>query len=228
MKALVLLLLAGCGNTGQSELTYPVSARGEAPVSFAVGAWTVRLGKAQLAFGPAYFCATAAASSDLCRSAISEVARTEVIDALNPEPQPLGDAFGATGAIRSATYDLGISWFNTQREPRPSKLPSSVLLEGTATQGSRVVAFTAAVDVVPKFQGTRAVQGSRVDADLQPGIALQLEARPSAWLNGVDFTALSATSDAVTIAPGSPTADTLVFNLTVSSPLSFNWSQESL
>ncbi len=222
--------LAGCGgSTGLPEVSYPVEGRGEAAEPFLVEGWTVTLGSVRVAFGPAYFCATAAASSDLCRVALSELALVAMIDGLNPVAQPLGEAKGQSGTARSATYDLGISWFTTQRQPTPaSTVPTghSALFEGQAVKGAQTVRFTAAVDVVPSFQDTRVVQGQPISVTLKEGLKLTVGLSPSTWWRAVDFDALAALGgDPVAIFSGSQAYEALVFGMVTGRPPSLHWSR---
>ena len=70
LAAALLASLSACvADTGQSTVTLPISAEGTAPAPFVADGWTVTLAKAELAFGAAYFCATAAADARLCETA---------------------------------------------------------------------------------------------------------------------------------------------------------------
>jgi hypothetical protein len=224
-----LLLSLGCGQVAQHSLSYPVLAMGEPPTPFAAGDWTVTLSQAQIGFGPAYFCATAAASSDLCPAAVSELALSVTLDGLNPAPQLLGDADGLTGTIRSTAYDFGFDWFATQHEPQPGAgAPGghSVLFAGEAVRGSNHVRFEAAVDVVPLFADTFAIQGARVSATLDgTPVQLTVQFSPHQWWEGVDFGALWAMGqDPVQIQPGSPVHDQVVVSMVAVAPPSFTWA----
>lgn len=227
---LVGAVLASCGgSTGQRELTFAVTGAGEPAASFAVNDWQVTLTRADVAFGPAYFCATAAASSDLCPTAVAQFAQSTVINGLDPNAQPLGDGEGQTGTIRSATYDFGISWFPTQRQPTASERAArghSAVFEGRAERLGRVVRFIAEVDVVPRVQGTRAMQGAATVYELATEDAgLSVVVRPGAWWRAVDFDELAlSTDDPVVIKPGSRGYEALVFAMTASSPPQFTWS----
>lgn len=230
--ACLLLLLffhASCGSTGQRELTYPVFGQGEASAPFNAGGWEVTLTVAEVGFGPAYFCATAAASSDLCPTAVSQFARTATLNGLDPTPQRIGEADGQTGTVRSATYDYGISWFATQRQPTPGAAAPrnhSAYFEGQAVKDGRTVRFVAPIDVVPRFQGTRVVQGVPAEAELaSDAIHLTVGVRPGLWWQTVDFDALAQTTeDPVRVAPGSRAYEALVLAMTATATPALTWA----
>lgn len=228
IKLLPLLFACG-GATGQREFSYPVVARGELASPFDAGGWEVVLSTAEVGFGPAYFCATASASADLCPTAISQFARGATINGLDPGDQPLGDAEAQTGTVRSATYDFALTWSPTQRRPTPAPgapRGHSAYFEGEATKDGRTVRFVAAVDVVPRFQGTRAVQGAAADVELgEEGVKLTVTVRPSTWWRAVDFERLAQQpGDPVSIVPGTPAHEALVFAMTAGAPPSLSWS----
>lgn len=227
----LVLALSGCdASTGQRILRYPVSATGEPPGTFDVAGWQVTLSAAEVGFGPAYFCATAAASSDLCPTAVSEFPQAAKIDGLNPERQLLGDANGETGTVRSATYDFAYTWFPTQRQPTAASAAPrghSAYFEGVATDGARTLRFVAAVDIVPQIQGARAVQGASVEAILDgPELELEIAASPRTWFQRVDFAELAlGTENPVRILPGSRAYEALVLAMTANSRPSLTWTQ---
>lgn len=234
MKTPLIILLgglfAGCGgSTGQRELSFAVAGAGEQPAPFAVNGWQVTLSKADVAFGPAYFCATAAASSDLCPTAVAQFAQSALINALDASAQPLGVGDGQTGTLRSATYDFGFSWFPTQRQPTASdRAPRghSAVFEGQAEKAGRVVRFVAEVDIVPRVQGTRAVQGAPTVFELlADDSALDVVVRPREWWSAVDFDELALSADdPVVVKPGSRAYEALVFAMTAAFPPQFSWS----
>lgn len=230
-SVLALLILCGCGGTtGQPQTDYPVFGRGEVPAPFAVGEWTVTLTLARIAFGPAYFCATAAASSDLCPVALSEFIDAAVVDGLEPASQRLGDGQGQTGTIRSTSYDFGIDWFTTQRQPTPALAAPeghSALFEGLASKGGQSIRFRAAIDAVPAFQDTRVVQGQPLNVELRDGLELTVGLHPGDWWKGVDFDLLAAgispPGDAAVIAPGSQAHEALLFGMITGRPPTLDW-----
>ena len=226
-----LLVCAGCGSTGQREIDYPLFARGQAPAPFQAGEWVVTLEVARVGFGPAYFCATAAASSDLCPVAVAEFASSAELDALNPTPQELGTVEGVSGTIRSSTYDYAFTWLNTQRSPRPTAaapLGHSAHFEGRASRGGQTFRFVADVDVTPQTQGARAVQGARVEADVQDSnIRLDLRVDATAWWRNVDFNELAQSDrDVVVVSPTSRAYSALVIAMTATATPVLEWSRD--
>jgi hypothetical protein len=225
-----LLLCVGCGSTGQREVSYPLFASGQAPAPFRAGDWEVTLEVARVGFGPAYFCATAAASSDLCPAAVAEFAQSAEFDALSPTPQQLGSIEGVSGTIRSATYDYAYTWLTTQRSPRPTAAAPrghSAHFEGRATRGARTIRFVADVDVLPQTQGTRVVQGARAEADVQDSnVRLDLRVDAAAWWRNVDFEELAQSDrDIVVVPPTSRAYSAVVIAMTATATPVLEWSR---
>lgn len=232
-----LLLALGslsCGDTGIPNVRYPLLARGAPAAPFTVGEYTVELEVAELAFGPLYLCATSAASSDLCPSAVSEFADSAVIDLLDGERQALGDVVGFAGEVRSATFDYGITWLSTQRVPTATVAAiagHSLHVEGTASRDGDTLRFLADLDLTPQAQGTRTVQGARVQGEGQAtATSLTLTFDPQRWWAQVDFEELSAlaamTPDETLVLPkGSRAASALTIAITANYPPEFIWSQ---
>ncbi len=227
MRSLLLtLVLAGCGNTGQTMVSYPAHAQG-APVSFTSGAWTVTLDAARAALGPIYFCATQTASESLCPVAINELPRTVDVDALSPADQPLGDVRGTTGTIHSATLDWGITWFATQPDARAaSALGHSAHFEGHAERAGVTRRFVADVDLTPQFQGTLAVNGIRLPAPhevIDPPGRLRVRFDTGAWLSSVDYDELDKlTGDPAVFTPATRAGGSLALVLSQIAP-TFEW-----
>ena len=230
--ALVLLWAGGCGSTGQAEVEYPANASGTAG-SFLVGDYTVTLDTARVAFGPAYFCATRAASSSLCPTAVNELATVAEIDALDPAPQPIGTVRGTVGAIRSVHHGWGLTWFPRQSSAGPADptLPEhSALLAGTVSRATMTsFRFTATLDVAPKHQGELPVQGHRVQADVSSDTTgLHLTVDPRGWFTQVDLSALEALGLAeIELQPDTAPYDALVLGLTTAESVAFAWSSSS-
>jgi len=224
--ALAALLAAACGTTGAEPFTYPITVAG-AGASFPVGDWQVTLARAELALGPIYLCATAAASPELCAVAQGEFAEVAVVDLLAADPQPLGEVDALAGDVRSAMLDYGISWFTTQTAATAgSELGHSARLVGTAVQGDLTLDFDAVIDVVPPLRGSPALVGvrARVD-DPDERSRLQLRVNPGAWLLGVDFDALAEGGPSVEIRPGDAAHAAIAFALTTQPPV-FSWTRE--
>lgn len=194
--ALALALAAACGSTGPTVFELPLRAHGAAPAAIQAGDWTVTLTRAELAFGPLYLCATAAASADLCEAAVAEFTAVAPVDALDPADQELGDLAVLPGEIRSAMFDYGVTWLPTESRPTAHDgAPGgrSARFAGTAVLGDISLEFTADLDLDPLRRGTRAVEGLRL-APHRPdaGDRLDLDFEVAAWWAGVDFDALAA------------------------------------
>jgi hypothetical protein len=227
--AAIALVCLGCGETGQEEVTFAAMGAGTRPEPFSAGEWTVSLDVADVAFGPAYFCASAAADAELCETAVVEYADAGVVDALDPDPRPLGEIRGATGAVRSATFDYGVSWSMVGARPRPSDAaPSghSAVFEGTAEKGGESVRFRAFVDVAPLRQGTFSVVAAPARHQVTPhDAALTVRMDPATWWSEVDFDPLAATGDdPVTVSAGQPAHDAVVFGMTSRDVPRFEWT----
>ncbi|HSI05030.1 MAG: hypothetical protein ACAI38_03060 [Myxococcota bacterium] len=224
---MLALLLAACGETGQERLSVAVAARG-GPATFTAGLWDVTLSEALVAVGPIYWCATAAASADLCPAATFELTQSATVDGLAPDAQLIGTADGVTGEVRSAVYDYGISWLATQNQPTPTSGSvdgSSARFAGVATTTGRSLAFTAVIDITPQLQGTYAVQGARAAATIAPSTtSLTLTARPDLWFAAVDFDAAApADATSVEITSDSVAGNTVRIGMTANVPLTFTW-----
>jgi len=223
---LAALLAAACGTTGAEPFAYPIAVVG-AGASFPIGDWQVTLERAELALGPVYLCATAAASPDLCAVAQGEFAEVAVVDLLAAAPQPIGEVESLAGDVRSAMLDYGISWFTTQTSATAgSELGHSARLTGTAIRGDVALHFDALIDVLPQLRGSPALVGvrARVD-DPDEGSRLLLRVDPGAWLLGLDFDALAAQGQSVEIRPGDPAHAAIAFALTTQPP-TFSWTHE--
>ena len=213
-----------CGSTGAEPFTYPLVATGAGAQPFAVGDWQVTLTRADVAVGPIYLCATAAASPELCATAIAEFTDIAVMNALDPAAQPLGDIAARPGDVRSAMLDYGISWFTTQTAPAAlGELGHSARLTGTAVLGDMSLAFDATIDVTPPMRGSPALVGLHAVTDA-PGEDSRLELRldPRTWLAGVDFDALALIGPSHDIQPGDDTHATIAFAMTTQPP-TFHW-----
>ncbi len=225
--ALLSTLGLGCGSTGPAEVRYTVAAEGVASAPFAAGDWTITLDVARVSLGPIYFCATAAASSSLCPAAVQEFAGVAEFDALLASAQPLGFVTGSPGSIRSASYDLGITWFTTQRTATPAASSSgrSAHFEGRATRGDRTLRFVCDVRAAPMIRGAQTVQGARVSADVtSPNVRLVVRADAAAWWRAVDLSELAAQDgDPIVILPSSRIYNAVVVAMTAGAPLRFEW-----
>lgn len=223
------LSVGACGGaTGQRDVVYPVLGRGEAAAAFDARGWQVTLSRADVGIGPVYFCATAAASSDLCSTAVSQFAKSATVDGLSAELQPLGEGDGQSGTVRSATYDFAYTWFPTQQRPTPAAgapMGHSAHFVGQAVNGARTVAFEALVDVTPQVQGARSVQGAPVEATLdRDDLQLVIDVRPSDWWRDVDFDDVAQGGEpSVRISAGSRAYESVVLAMTANRRPTFTW-----
>jgi hypothetical protein len=237
---LALALFPGCIESPQTELEYPAFAVNDASSTFVVADWTIALTRADFAFGPVYFCASASASSGLCASSIAEIANVVTIDGLSGVPVSLGAVRGLSGTIRSASYDFGISWFDTTTRPTVAAgapLGHSLRIEAEARRGSERVSLTANVDVVPQSQGRRAVPTASVceAGKAAPGAVgcpdvqtsdYRLEVRfdVAAWLRQLDFDAMAASGQKpFAIEPGTSEHNTILVGIRNLAPAAFHW-----
>lgn len=237
MKRVVLAALAcafvvGCIESPQSEVVYEASALPSLASSFVVGDVSVALSRAELAFGPVYFCAATSGSATLCRSALGEITRVTTIDLLRPEAQPLGAVRGFTGTVRSASYDLGLHWFDTSFAVEPSPAAPeghSMVVEGTLTRGPDVaVPFRLLVDAVPQYQGQRAVPTAPAATEVEPrGTRLTVAFEPERWLRQIDFDAVLRTAKRpIVLDTKSPAHDAVLVGIKVARPPEFRWSND--
>ncbi len=219
-----LLALAACGDTGGQPFAYPLAAAGVGEGPFPVGDWQVTLSVADVAIGPLYVCATAAASPDLCDVALAEFTDVAVVDAL-AGPQELGDLQARPGEPRSAMLDYGIPWFATATKPRAlGELGHSAHLVGAAMRGDQSFTFDAIVDVTPSLRGSPAVVGVRAHSETQDQDSrLELQLDPRAWLASVDLDALSTSGPKATIKPGDAAHAAIAFAMTTQPP-TFRWT----
>lgn len=231
----IFLCLLACGDTGQARVRIAAEARGAERTSITVGETRFTLTRADVAFGPAYFCATEGASVDLCQVALAELLETVTLDGLSPESQPLGQLSATTGSVRSALFDYGISWLLTRPAPRANPgAPSghSAILEGEAENGDRVLRFSALIDIEPLSRGDAAVNARRTSAEISAGPEQRLivSLDPYRWLERVDVEqlfALDADGDReVALAPEHQAYQAIVQGMTSRAPLEFAWTSE--
>ena len=224
---LLVAVTPGCGSTGLNNVEYPATATGTTG-DFIVGAHTITLEIARLAFGPAYFCATRAASADLCPTAVNELAAIAELDGIDPAPQALGTVRGTSGSIRSVHHGWGLTWFprqSTAGSLDPSLPPHSAHFEGTATRAGTSFRFVATVDVIPQIQGELPIQGRRGSADISAETAaLTLSIDPRAWWAQVDFAELEALGLAeVLIEADTRAHDSVTLAMIAGTGLDFAW-----
>lgn len=228
---LIALALASCTNPGERPVAVFVEAHGTAVAPFVDGAYTVTIVRADVSFGPAYFCATEEASTDACATAVVSTTEAIAFDALDPAAQPLATLFGFEGTVRTVQYDMGLPFLLTEDAPTAQTGAvegHSVVLEGTASDGVSTFAFTFALDVVSSEPGSTAVIGLPTVATLVSGAHhLDVAVDPRAWLEGVDWAALAAMPHApgepVVVPAGSAESVRVIDAMTVAHPPTFAW-----
>ncbi len=223
----VLVLLAGCsGSTGQPDVSFPAVFRSAGTTEFVVDDVTVTLDEATVAFGPAYFCASASGSATLCEAALGEIRRVTAIDALAEGPTPLGTYEGFAGDVRSASYDYGIHWFLPQQEASSApEAPGghSAHVRGMASRAGTSVRFEANIDVAPLFRGQRAVPTTKVEGTVTEATSrIEVRFDVASWLLAVDFgAAMDAGVDPFVIGPSMRDHDAVVIRMVSTHPPSF-------
>ena len=223
-----LLALAACISSSQEPVSYrAVSVLAPNGAVATQNGWTITVTRASIGLGPFYFCAAATGSSTLCDSSAAELADVAYVDALAPS-SPLGTVNGFTGVIKSATYDFGISWFDTETAATPAPiLPDghSMHIEGTATNGTSTVTIIADVDVDPQYQGQNAIATAPADTDVTSSATeLQVVLSPAGWLRQLDFDAIAKSGpEPFVIAPGMPEHTAIVVGLKNLAQPTFQW-----
>jgi hypothetical protein len=235
LSALLLALGAfGCGHTGRDYVAFDMFGEGVEDPTFEVDGWQVTLERADVAFGPAYFCATDSTVMDMCATALAELLEPATVDALDPSPQPLGEVQGVTGTVRTGFHDYGVYWLKTQARPTTSPAAPeghSAVFEGVAVRDDDELRFEARVRLEPRLEGTAAVIGVRTVHELTPATrALTVHLDPVAWWSRLDFDALAEAAPddggVLVLEPGSPPYDRLAAAMTVNAVPTFQWSLE--
>lgn len=233
MMVALLACTAGCGSTGQELTSFPVHGAGTGERSFEKDGWTVTLERADVAFGPVYFCATSFADMDACPEANAEWLGTATVDALSSDLQMLGDAGAVTGTVRTAMFDYGRSWLLTEERVRASEAApgghSAVFVARIEKDAVRLE-VRASVDVNPATAGQSAVIGAPTGTQaIEGNEALVVRFDPAAWWKGVDFdrvVSLDEDGDGVVeLARGDDGYETLVIAMTARRLPSFEWMQ---
>lgn len=231
-----------CGDTGQVPFAHPLSAHAAsgAGEAFEVEGWEIVLTQANVGIGPIYFCASTAASAELCPSAVAEWTEVATIDALDPSTQPLGQISGLTGTVRSVTYDFAISWFATQTDPMPAPAAPgghSIQMTGVATRlaDARQIAFAIDLDIASQIRGEQAIQAQPVfHRYTGDPVVLDIAVDPRAWWSSVDFETLETLADTgqhgdgnpdnpVAIPGDSEIANNLILAITTGRRPTFSW-----
>jgi hypothetical protein len=227
-----LLCLLGCGDTGQAHVRIPAAARGTSRTELSVGDTRFSLTRAEVGFGPVYFCATEGAEVELCEVALAELLGTVTLDGLTGEERPFGELSATTGSVRSALFDYGISWLLTRSAPRANPgAPGghSAILEGEAENDGGLLRFSAHIDIEPLSRGDAAVNARRTSVEIseQPGQRLIVRLDPYRWLERIDvgkLFALDTDGDGeVVLAPEDQAYQAIVLGMTNRAPLAFDW-----
>lgn len=221
-------MLVACLASGQSRIEYPAVIVPSGARTTTVGGWTITLSRAELAFGPAYFCAAASGSSTLCATAIAEVTSVTRVDALASAPVGLGHVEAVTGPVRSASYDLGLLWLDTQQDVTPAaEAPEghSAVLEGEATKGDVRVPFIVHLDVPPQYQGQHAIATAPAHGDIESSAyVLEVHVDPVRWLAQVDFDAAALRPERPLVFDvGSQEHSAVIVGLKTLAPPEFRW-----
>jgi hypothetical protein len=230
MKRCIFILLAACGDTGQEHVALALTATGTASHAVTIGAATLTLTRADVAFGPTYLCASESGRAELCEVAVAEFLDTVTVNALNASVQPLGELNATTGSVRSGLFDYGISWLLTQNEPRANAGAvegHSAIVEGTVTRGAQTLRFRATIDAKPRMSGDLAVNGQVTRFSIGPDSALNISADPHSWVSNLDADALFALDtdgDGLVDIPSDSLAHESILQGMVSrAPLRFTW-----
>ncbi len=231
-RALLFLMVASCGDTGQEHVELPLTATGVAahPVDLGGGA-TITLSRADVAFGPMYVCASETGRAELCEVALGEFLGTVPVRALDPSPQALGQLDATTSNVRSGLFDYGLSWLLTQSGARanPGAIEGhSAILEGVLTRGAQSLRFSATLDAKATMSGDLAVNGQQTRFTITGSQnALNMAADPHAWVGNLDADALFALDTdgdgAVVIPEGSVPHESILQGLVSRAPFRFQW-----
>lgn len=229
-----LVLLVGCGETGQDLVTFPVHAAGTGEVTLeSRDGWNVTLERADVGFGRMYLCATSFADLDVCPQAEAELLETATVDALDATPQMLGDAHGITATVRSAMFDYGIGWGITDGRARVAEgAPEgrSAIFVARAVRGADTLVVRAEVELAPRMAGFSAVIGAPTSTHTITGEeSLTLRFDPAAWWASVlvdPLFAMDTDGDGeVSVGPGDPAHDALVVSMSSAALPTFEWQE---
>lgn len=195
-----VLALAGCGDTGQRRIEFPISVAGREAAPVVVGDYEVVVEEARLAFGPVYLCATAIAGVESCNEAIAEHLGTTSFDALSAEPVAMGQMQALAGTtVLSGMWDYGRSWRLSETTPRPSANAvdgaRSAVLVLRATRDGVTRRYRMALDVDGGTQpsgstAARARLPEHLLTSNEAGLTVRFD--PTLWASMIDYVALDA------------------------------------
>ena len=226
-------LIAGCGSTGQDVASFPIHGAGAGEAAFESDGWSVTIERADVAFGPVYFCATSFADMDVCPEAEAEWLGTASIDTLDPSPQMLGEADAITATVRSAMFDYGRSWLLTAERPRANAgapRGHSAVFVVRAIKDGVTLDVRASIDIDPANAGQSAVIGAPTGEEAIEGDeALTVQFDSAAWWRGIDLDAVAAMDEdgdgVVELARGDVPYEHLVLEMTTRRLPAFEWVQ---
>jgi hypothetical protein len=223
VTALFVVLDSACIESPQEIVSYEAVAVPTGSNVRTVNEWTVTLARADIALGPFYFCAAASGSSTLCESSIAELRTVTVVDGIAKSPVRLGRVEGFTGVIKSAAFDYGISWFDTQTAPTAGT--HSMHIEGIAENRASKITFVADVDIVPQYQGQNAIPTAPADANVSTRTTrLEVHIDPARWFGQVDFEGVRARGETtLVIAPGTLEHNQLLLGIKNLAPPELRW-----
>ena len=191
--------------------------------------WTVRIGEARIAFGPAYFCAANTADAELCATAVAELRESVTVDALTASLDALSEIDAITGTVRSAMWDHGL----THLLPDERALPTagavdgrSASFSGSAARGAEEFEWRAEIEVLPPAAGSSAVFAVRTTHTITGASdALLVRFDAAAILEHVDWDAVarSAAGGTARIEPGSVAHNAIVIAMTSSELPVLEW-----
>ena len=196
----LILVAAGCAETGQDLASFPLYVAGTAqsePI-VALGDVPLTIDRADLAFGPLYLCAGFTAG-DLCDTARLEWLETVVVDTTLADPVLAGNMSGTTGPVGSWMYDLGISSQLTRTDPfvldaAKALGDTSLVLEGRAQVDGVEIPFTASVPIaqtedtelgVPVVRKSTSESFFRDVSATQSALLIRFDF--ASWVKGIDF-----------------------------------------
>lgn len=221
---------SSCDDTGRRAVRFPFHAGGTGVSSLvSESGWTVHLGEAQVAFGPAYFCASSAADLELCTTAVAELRDSVTLDALAP-PDALGEVDAVTGTVRSAMWDHGLTFLLPDGSPRATAGAvegRSARFAGSAERGAERFDWVARIEIVASVAGAPAIRAVRTLHEItSDDDALVVRFDPAAILSHVDWDAVAASAEGgvARIEPGSIAHNAIVIAMSSSELPTLEWA----